>query len=57
VCECDLETLTIREPRPNRAVGPWERGAILIHVSMHFLIRGSSCGVLTGMAQKSKWRV
>ena len=66
--ECDLETLKIREPRPNRAVGPWERGTILIRVSTHFLMGGSSCGVLnffsllenrdlTGMAQKSKWGV
>jgi hypothetical protein len=46
VSECDLETLTIRRPWPNRAVGPWEREAILIHVSTHFLMLGSSFGVL-----------
>jgi hypothetical protein len=69
VSECDLETLTIREPRPNRDDGPWERGTIVIHVSTHFLMRRSflwgteflfSVGKqrdLTGMAQKIKWRV
>ena len=46
VSECDLEKLTIREPKPNRADGPWERGAILIHVSTHFLMCRSFCGVL-----------
>ena len=41
---CDLETTTIRKPRPDRAVEPWKRNATFTSSDTIFFKKGAKQG-------------